>query len=318
MFHITYSDNGGQRDEETIMELHDIDLNLLVVFNELLRQRRVSAVAETLGISQPAISNALNRLRRLLGDELFLRTSKGMIPTPFAETLAEPIGFALSAIHNTLNARTIFDPASSTRTFTVAMTDIGEIYFLPTLMKRLGQTAPNVSISTVRNTSDTLQEEMEAGRVDLAIGFIPDLKAGFFQRRLFRQRYVCIFRKGHPLAKTGMTLSAFREAEHVAIVAEGTGHGMVDAVIQRAGITRNLRLRVPHFVAVGHILQTTDLIAVVPQAYATKTLEPFRLEQVPCPVKIPDIVINVLWHAKNHREPGNQWLRQLIFEAFSL
>lgn len=299
------------------MELHDIDLNLLVVFHELLRQRRVSAVAETLGISQPAISNALNRLRRLLGDELFLRTSKGMIPTPYAETLAEPIGFALGAIYNTLNAKTTFDPASSTRTFTVAMTDIGEIYFLPALMKRLGAVAPNVSISTVRDTSDTLQDEMEAGRVDLAIGFIPDLKTGFFQRRLFRQRYVCIFRKGHPLSKTGLTLHAFREAEHVSIVAEGTGHGMVDDVIQRAGVLRNLRLRVPHFVAVGHILQTTDLIAVVPQAYAAKTLAPFELESLPCPVKIPDIVINVLWHAKNHREPGNQWLRQLIFDEFS-
>ncbi|WP_027802470.1 LysR family transcriptional regulator [Paraburkholderia dilworthii] len=300
------------------MELHDIDLNLLVVFNELLRQRRVSAVAEKLGISQPAISNALNRLRRILGDELFLRTSKGMIPTPFAETLAEPIGFALGAIYNTLNATTTFDPASSSRTFTVAMTDIGEIYFLPALMKRLGKIAPNVTISTVRRTSDTLQEEMETGRVDLAIGFIPDLKTGFFQRRLFRQRYVCIFRKGHAVAKAGMTLAAFREAEHVSIVAEGTGHGMVDDVIQRAGMARNIRLRVPHFVAVGHILQTTDLIAVVPQAYATRTLAPFALEQAACPVKIPDIAINVLWHAKNHREPGNQWLRQLVFEEFSL
>ncbi|MFD1561073.1 LysR family transcriptional regulator [Paraburkholderia silviterrae] len=300
------------------MELHDIDLNLLVVFNELLRQRRVSAVAETLGISQPGISNALNRLRRLLGDELFLRTSRGMIPTPFAETLAEPIGFALGAIHDTLNAKTTFNPASSTRTFTLAMTDIGEIYFLPALMKRLGQVAPNVLISTAHDASETLQDEMEAGRVDLAIGFIPDLKTGIFQRRLFRQRYVCLFRKGHPLGKTGMTLAAFREAEHVSIVAEGTGHGIVDEVIQRAGITRNLRLRVPHFVAVGHILQTTDLIAVVPQAFAAGTLEPFGLESAPCPVKIPDIVINVLWHAKNHREPGNQWLRQLIFDEFSV
>ena len=104
------------------MELQDIDLNLLVVFNELLRQRRVSAVANTLGISQPAISNALNRLRKLLGDELFLRTSKGMIPTPLAETLAEPIGYALGAIYNTLNATSNFDPASSTRAFTLAMT----------------------------------------------------------------------------------------------------------------------------------------------------------------------------------------------------
>jgi DNA-binding transcriptional LysR family regulator len=300
------------------MELQEIDLNLLVVFNELLHQRRVSAVAETLGISQPAISNALNRLRKILEDELFLRTSKGMIPTPFAETLAEPIGYALGTIHNTLNSRSTFDPATSTRAFTVAMTDIGEIYFLPGLMKQLSKVASGVTVSTVRNHSDTLKEEMEKGHVDLAIGFLPDLKTGFFQRRLFRQRYVCIFRKGHPIGKTGMSLKAFSEAEHVSIVAEGTGHGMVDSAILRAGVARHVRLRVPHFVAVGHILQTTDLIAVVPDAYAARTLAPFGLQSAPCPVKIPDIVINVLWHAKNHREPGNQWLRQLVFDEFSI
>jgi DNA-binding transcriptional LysR family regulator len=300
------------------MELQDIDLNLLVVFNELLRQRRVSAVATSLGISQPAISNALNRLRKVLGDELFLRTSKGMVPTKFAETLAEPIAYALGTIHKTLNVTSEFDPASTSRAFTIEMTDIGEIYFLPGLMRRLALVAPRIEISTVRNQSDTLRDEMERGEVDLAIGFLPDLKTGFFQRRLFRQRYVCLFRKNHPLAASGLTTKAFLNAEHVSIVAEGTGHGMVDTAIQRAGVERNVRLRVPHFVAVGHILQTTDLIAVVPEAYASRTLAPFDLLSAPCPVKIPDITVNVLWHARNHREPSNQWLRQLVFDEFSL
>ncbi|MDF6661923.1 LysR substrate-binding domain-containing protein, partial [Escherichia coli] len=127
--------------------------------------------------------------------------------------------------YNSLNATTKFDPKTSTRAFTIAMTDIGEIYFLPSLMRRLEKDAPGVTISTVRNHADTLRDEMEAGRVDLAIGFLPDLKAGFFQRRLFKQRYVCLFRKGHPLARNGMTMKSFLEAEHVSIVAEGTGHG---------------------------------------------------------------------------------------------
>ena len=301
-----------------MMELQDIDLNLLVVFNELLRQRRVSAVAVTLCISQPAISNALNRLRKLLGDELFLRTSKGMVPTPFAEALAEPIGYALGAIHDSLNVTSEFNPSSASRAFTIAMTDIGEIYFLPGLMKRLAAEAPGVTISTVRNQSDTLRDEMERGEVDLAMGFLPDLKTSFFQRRLFRQRYVCVFRKDHSLAKTGLTMKSFLAAEHVSIVAEGTGHSMVDTAIQRAGVQRNVRLCVPHFVAVGHILQTTDLIAVVPEAYAARTLTPFGLQSAPCPVKIPDITVNVLWHARNHREPSSQWLRQIVFDEFAL
>ena len=160
------------------MELKDIDLNLLLVFHQLLMERRVSRVAEKLGLSQPAISNALNRLRRLLGDELFLRTSKGMEPTPYAIQLAEPIAYALSTIHNSLNQRASFDPATSERRFTAGMTDIGEIYFLPKLMHALARVAPHVSVSTVRNTAVNLRDEMEAGHVDIAMGLLPQLKAG--------------------------------------------------------------------------------------------------------------------------------------------
>lgn len=299
------------------MELKDIDLNLLNIFNELLRRRSVSAVARALDLSQPAVSNALNRLRTLLGDELFLRTSRGMDPTPFAEMLAEPIAFALSTIHSTINQRASFDPASSQRNFTVAMTDIGEIYFLPVLMDRLAKVAPDVTLSTVRNNAINLRDEMETGRVDLAIGLLPDLKTGFFQRRLFDQRYVCLFRQGHPFGEEGISLDTFSAAEHVVIVSAGTGHGKVDELIEQARIQRKVKLRVPHFVAVGHILQASDMIAVVPERFAERTAKPFGLTYVPCPVPLPEISINILWHAKNHREPGNQWLRTLIFDTFS-
>jgi len=297
------------------MELQDIDLNLLIVFSELLKRRRVSAVATALGTSQPAISNALNRLRRLLGDELFVRTGRGMMPTPLAETLAEPLGYALGAIHDALNAKTVFDPASSQRAFTLAMTDMGEIHFLPSLMNLLTRQAPGISIVTVREQSDALRTGMENGDIDLAIGFLPDLQTGFFQRRLLRQRYVCLLRQEHPLAGGRLTLKAFLAAEHVAIAAASSGRSMVDTAIQRLGVRRNVHLRVPHFVAVGYILQATDLIAVVPQVYAQQALTTFKLTSMPCPVKIPDIAINMLWHARNHRAPDNQWLRQLIFNA---
>jgi DNA-binding transcriptional LysR family regulator len=300
------------------MELKDIDLNLLVVFHELLRERRVSAVADKLDISQPAISNALNRLRKVLGDELFLRTSKGMVPTPYAETLAEPISMALEAIHGSLNVSARFDPSTSTRTFTLATTDLGEIYFLPTIMKQLARLAPGVVVNSVHNQSPSLLDELERGQVDLAIGYFPELKTGLYQRRLFRQRYVCLFRKGHPLERTGVTMKSFVNAEHVSILAEGSGHDMVDTAIQRAGVKRKVHLRIPQFVSVGHILQSTDLVAVVPEAYVARALIPFGLQSAPCPVKIPEITINVLWHARNHRDTGNQWLRQLVFDEFVL
>jgi len=299
------------------MQLRDIDLNLLVVFNQLLIDKRVSVVADTLGITQPAVSNALKRLRTLLKDELFLRTSRGMEPTPFALQLAEPVAYALGAIHSALNQQATYDPATSTRTFTLAVTDIGEIYFLPTLMEIVTQTAPNTRISTVRNTAVSLKEDMEAGRVDLAIGLIPTLQAGFFQRRLFKQRYVCMFRRGHPAADQPMTLDLFQSLEHVVVVSAGTGHGEVDTMLERAGIRRRVRVVVPHFIAVGHILHSTDLIATVPERFAMRCAGPYDLIYVPHPAQLPEIAIKLFWHARYHRDPANRWLRQLLFDQFS-
>lgn len=299
------------------MQLRDIDLNLLVILDQLIKLRRVARVAEQLGLSQPAVSNALARLRRLLDDPLFTRTPSGMQPTPLAGQLAEPVARALELLHGALNRRDAFTPAASERVFTLGMTDIGEIYFLPTLMDALARTAPGVSISTVRNAAVKLREEMEAGHVDLAIGLLPQLKAGFFQRRLFTQRYVCLFRRGHRLAKRGPTLADFAAAEQVVVVSAGTGHGRVDELLDRAGVRRTVRLRVPHFVAVGHILQNTDMIATVPERLAQALAEPFGLAMAPHPAKLPEIAINLFWHAKVHKDPANQWLRSLVFETFA-
>jgi len=299
------------------VELQDIDLNLLVVFKQLLVERRVSKVAENLGLSQPAVSNALSRLRKLLGDELFLRTARGMEPTPYAEQLAESVSYALAMIHGAINQRTSFDPLTSQRTFVVGMTDIGEIYFLPRLMERLAQEAPGVSLSTVRSAPINLKDDMEAGKVDFAIGLLPQLKAGFFQRRLFRQRYVCMFRQGHRLDKRKVSLKEFSSAEHVVVVSSGTGHGKVDELLERSDIKRHVRLTVPHFVAVGHILQATDMVATVPERMAERMVEPFKLVYVAHPAQLPDVAINLFWHSKYHRDPANQWLRGLIFDLFA-
>lgn len=299
------------------MELQDLDLNLLLVFDRLLKHKRVSDVAESLGLSQPAISNALARLRRLLGDELFLRTPRGMEPTPFASDLAEPVAQAMSGLHAALNQPHVFDPGTSPRRFTIAMTDIGEIYFMPPLMELLSRTAPGVTISTVRNTTVNLRDEMEAGRVDLAIGLLPRLKTGIFQRRLFLQRYVCIFGKQNPLArKRSVSLKDFCAADHVLVEAVGTGHGKADEVMAAQGIARHVRLTVPHFVAIGHILSSTRMIATVPERLAQSIAEPFGLVWRPHPVALPEIAINMVWHAKFQRDPGNQWLRGILFDKF--
>lgn len=299
------------------MELKDIDLNLLVVFNQLIRQQRVSAVAESLNLTQPAISNALRRLRRLLGDELFVHTPKGMVPTPFAEQLVEPIAYALSAIESTLSQHASFDPASSTRRFTVALTDVGEMYFLPKLLRAVAREAPGVSISTVWNTTINLREEMESGRVDLAVGLLPQLTTGFFQRRLFSQRYVCMFRKGHALEKKEVTLAEFLSADHVLVISSGTGHGKVDELLEHQGIRRRVKLVVPHFVAVGQVLASTEMVATVPERLAEMCISTFGLAYVPHPASLPQTSISLLWHSKMHRDSGNQWLRSLVFRLFA-
>jgi len=299
------------------MNLKDIDLNLLVIFNELLLEKRVAAVAEKLDMAQPSVSNALARLRRLLDDELFFRTPRGMEPTSYALQIAEPISYALSTIRSTLNQQNTFDPGTSKRRFTIGMTDIGEIYFLPRLMDILARVAPQVTISTVRNTAVNLRDEMEAGHVDVAIGLLPQLKAGFFQRRLFLQRYVCMFRKGHALDKSKISLKEFSQAEHVMVISSGTGHAKVDEILEKKGIARRVRLAVPHFVAVGHLLATTDMVATVPERYAQECAIPFSLRFAKHPVALPDVGINIFWHAKAHREPENQWLRNLIVAEFA-
>lgn len=299
------------------MTLERLDLNLLEMFHHLLQERSVSRVASLLGVSQPAVSNSLARLRKLLGDELFVRTARGMEPTPYAQQLGDSVGQALGLIRTALQAHRHFDAATSERTFTVGMTDIGEIYFLPALLAHLRTAAPGVRLSTVRNTAATLKEDLAEGRVDLAIGLLPELQAGFFQQRLFQQPYVCLMRQGHRLAGTALSLQAFSQAEHVVVVSAGTGHHEADELLAQWGIRRDVRLVVPHFVAIGHILQSSDLIATVPERLAQRMSEPFGLTSLPHPAALPEVAIHAFWHARFHRDPANQWLRGLFFQLFS-
>ena len=299
------------------MDISKLDLNLLVVFHHLLIQKRVSNVARVLGMSQPAVSSALGRLRGHLGDELFLRTQGGMEPTPYALLLAEPVALALDGLQQALNVRAAFDPATSARSFTLAMTDVGEMYFLPVLMDALTRSAPSVTVQVVSVTQASLKEDMSTGRIDLAMGLLPQLQAGFFQQALFRQKYICLMRHLHPLAaKNKLDLVAFMQAEHVRIVAAGTGHGRVDVALERQKLRRHFRLTVPHYVALGDVLSHSDLIATVPERFADRTLTPFDLVKRDLPIEVDESAIHQFWHGRVHRDPGHQWLRQFTWQLF--
>lgn len=300
-------------DPGTARRLQTLDLNLLQVLNQLLIDRRVSLAAEHLDLSQPALSNALRRLRTALGDELFVRTAQGMTPTPYAEHLATPVAEALRILDEALAAHAPFDPASSMRRFTIAMTDIGEIYFVPRLMAALATRAPHCTLATVRGAATPLRE----GSVDLAVGLLPDLPGGHFQRRLFRHHYVCLCRRGHPVTRGAFTLARFLAQGHLRVVAADTNHGQVEGHLLGLGIRRDIRLEVPHFAALGHILQHSDLLALVPERLASSCEGPFKLVSLTPPMALPAFTIRQAWHARYQGDAGHRWLRELMVELFS-
>ncbi|MDK9688308.1 LysR family transcriptional regulator [Halomonas sp. LC1] len=298
-------------------KLANIDLNLLVFFDLLYQEQNTQRVALRLGITQPAVSHALKRLRHLLEDELFERTSQGLQPTPRASRLHPGIADALSRMNDTLNLCDDFNPAQSDRTFHINMTDIGEIVFLPRLLQHLSHHAPGVSINTVRSHHNDLKNEMEEGEIDLAVGLIPQLGAGFYQQRLFVQRYVCLMREHHPLAAKEFSLEAFRTAHHAVVVARGTGHGIIEEHLAHAGVMRPVRLTLPHFAAVPYIVSSSDLVVTVTDKLAEATRIRFGLAIREHPLTLPEIPINLFWHRRFHQDPGNRWLRGLMFSLFS-
>jgi len=294
----------------------EIDLNLLVVFQEIYEQRRVSVVARRLGLSQPTISNSLARLRRTFADELFVRTSQGMLPTPTAQQLAGPIGAALVNVRQALNREERFDAATSTRQFVIAMTDVGEIYFMPPLVERCSKEAPGVRISSVRIGAINWEEAIESGKVDLAIGAFSQVPESLYHRRLFSQKYVTMFRRGHPFDGRKVTLAEFLAARHLVVDSQESPYDQINARLDKAGVRQAARFRVPHFTSVPYIVSVTEMVATVPQKLAERERVPFGLDYIQPPLRLPTLRTSVFWHRRFNQDSGNQWLRGLIGECF--
>ena len=299
------------------MDLSAIDLNLLRVLHRLLQERHVSRTAQALGLSQPAVSNALRKLRAQLGDELLVRSAAGMQPTPLAQRLAGPLAQALALLDGALRAEAPFDAADSARQFRIAMSDVGELYFLPVLMHALAQAAPGVTLRTSALDGTHLGLSLSTGDIDLALGSLPRLQAGFYQQALFRQGYVCLMRSGHPAAASHLTRAAFLACEHVHVEAPGTGHGRIEAELQRRGLRRRIRLTVPNYVALGHVLASTDLIATVPERFAERVAGALALVARALPLRLAGGAIHQLWHERSHRDAGHRWLRQQVATLFA-
>lgn len=303
-----------------MIDIKQLDLNLLVVFQEVFLARQISSVATRLGLSQPAVSNALARLRKTLGDELFVRTAQGMQPTPLAERLAEPVSLALAQVQAALNVQDGFAAQTSGRSFVIAMSDVGELYFMPQLIKHLARVAPNVSVRTVRSGNINLKEELELGRVDLALGAFEKVSSALYQRRLFRQSYVLMFRREHALASelaaTGaISLARLLQEQHLIVASNESPYDRINQLLETAGVRS--QWRVPHFTAVPYIVSSSDLVVTVPQKLAQSAAGPFGLMHAASPLRLPLLQTNMFWHRRFNQDEASGWLRGVMVEVFA-
>src|SRR5581483_11814652 len=255
------------------MNISSINLNLLVAFEALLEEHSVSRAARRIGLSQPATSNALARLRDLFGDPLFNRTVRGIIPTPQALELAVPIRSGLAQLRCAFGERPDFEPAISTRSFRIAMTDYSQLRVLPTLLRRMGTVAPHIQIVVKRHNHVFVAPEadLRSGSIDAAIGLFPEesaLDPGSQSCDLFSEEGVCIIRRGSPLLKNRFTLRQYAAAGHAAPFGPNDNRGFADILLEAHGLRRRLQLITPDFLTLPFVVAKSDLVAVVPAGLA--------------------------------------------------
>ena len=292
-----------------------LDLEWLKVFDEVWQTASVSKAAERLGIAQAAASTALNKLRAHFDDRLFERTALGMQPTPHAQKIQPALREALAQIERARASREAFVPEQARRRFRICLTDISEVVLLPRLLDHLGRAAPGVQIET-EIISGASSRRLEDGEIDLAVGFMPQLDAGFYGQTLFWQNFVCLVAQDHPRIGARLTKKAFSAESHALIASSGTGHAIVDKTIARAGIERRVAVRLSSFLGVARIVAQTQLLAVVPRILGEilSTQEPVRL--VEPPFALPDYAVKQHWHARFHADDGNAWLRRTLAQLF--
>src|SRR5690348_17114228 len=298
------------------MNVRDVDLNLLRVFDAVLREHGVTPAAARLGLTQPAVSNALARLRALFGDALFVRTQAGMEATPFARGVAEPVRQALALLDSALAHGPGFEPATATRAFRFYMSDLGQVEFLPPLVERVQRTASGVRLEAVSLDLEHIGDALGSGALDLAVGFLPALGPPIERKALFRDPYVCLMRADHPVGRS-LTRKKFVEASHVLVTYRGGGHRVIEEALERAGVARRIALRVPHFTVVPMVLERTDLILTLPARVARVYEKRGRLKALPPPVPIPPAEVAVHWHERFESDPGNRWLRDVVIDLYS-
>ncbi|MBL0421114.1 LysR family transcriptional regulator [Ramlibacter sp. AW1] len=293
----------------------NIDLHTLRVFDEIYKSGSLSKTAERLGLTQPAISIALAKLRRQFDDALFVRIGHTMRPTPQAEGMLPNVQAAIAALEGTLSYRLSFDAATTDTTFRIAMTDIGQIVLLPRLLNELAVAAPHASVE-MSNITDRAPQLLESGELDLVVGFAPQFPAGFYQQALFRERFACLARSDHPRIRDAPTLDAFKAEGHVVVVTSGTGHLILERTLQSLNVHRPVKVRIPNFLGLATIVGTTDYICTLPRRAALIMARDKGIAAWDVPFELPDYVVKQHWHERQMRDPANRWLREMMSRLF--
>lgn len=292
-----------------------LDLNLLPILFAIYETKSVGGAALRLGMSQPGLSTALKRARIALDDPLFLRTARGMEPTARTRELIEPIRQILATVEKRVTAPMQFEPAETTLEFCLSMSDVGEAVYLPLILRWFAINAPRATVRSVSFNPRRLEQEMEEGKVDLAIGYFPDFKGGeIFQQTIGSNTFSCMARIGHPIEGDRISLAQFQESGHAVVEVEGRSQEVFEQFLRTEKISRNVILRSSHFMSIAPVIAQTDLLVTVPNVLAEFMLAQGGMKVLKTPFTMPKFVTHLYWHRTSHEDPKSKWLRQALLE----
>ncbi|MBB6488450.1 LysR family transcriptional regulator [Rhizobium lusitanum] len=297
------------------VHLSGVDLNLLVVFDALVSEGHATRASERIGLTQPAVSHALNRLRALFGDPLFVRSPRGMVPTPLAQEIAPGVKSILEQVEGLLLGGRGFDPALSRRQFTLGLSDYAALVLLPRLTARLDREAPGVSL-IVRNTGHSHGLAMlEDGSVELIAGNFPEPPTHMREELLYEEDFVCACRSDHPGFDGAIDLDRYLSLRHLQVSTRGNPRGHVDEALAKKGFKRNVTVTVGHFLMAPMLADASDLVATEPRRLFVPLAGRLSIRLFPPPFDIPPFKVVQTWHARHEADEGHQWMRRTLREV---
>jgi DNA-binding transcriptional LysR family regulator len=301
------------------MQLSRVDLNLFVVFDAIYTEGSISRAAELLHLTQPAVSHALGRLRGTLGDELFVRTSRGVNPTPMARNMIKAVRQSLQVLQSVVQEGHRFEPATAERTFRLSLRDIFEVMLLPGLSAVLNRVAPGIVVECQNVPRQEMVNELATGRLDLAAEVLVNVQSDVcYQKVSLNTPLVCVMRVDNPAAQDRLTFERYLELKHVLVSSRFKGPGYEDMKLARRGHRRRIGFRTQHYYSAALVVSQTDMALTVPRSFA-ETLQqniPLRVVELPFAVQAPELFL--YWHRSVDRDPANQWLRRQIFKLVGI